>query len=68
LAGHGADTAGPVFRPVANNRTDEINRSLDPDSVYHNIVRKYGRETGIAAQVKGFLRSFAARDGCLECS
>jgi len=24
LAGHGADSAGPVFRPVTNNRTGEL--------------------------------------------
>src|SRR5215469_14190602 len=64
LAGHGNDPAAPVFRPVANNRTKELDRPLDPDSVYHNVVRKYGRETGLAAQVKGLcvhsLRATAA--------
>ena len=43
-AGHKDDTAGPLFRPVTNNRTKELDRPLDPDSVYHNIVRKYGRK------------------------
>jgi len=42
--GHGADAAGPVFRPVTNNRTGELDQPLDPGSVYHNIVLKYGRE------------------------
>ena len=64
LAGHGGDPAAPVFRPVANNRTKELDRPLDPDSVYHNIVRKYGRVTGIDAQVNGLcvhsLRATAA--------
>jgi integrase/recombinase XerD len=64
LAGYGADTAGPVFRPVANNRTKELARPLNPNSVYRNIVRKYGLETGISAQVNGLcvhsLRATAA--------
>jgi Luciferase-like monooxygenase len=51
LAGHIADTAGSVFRPVTNNRTGELDRPLDPASVYQNIVRKYGLETGISARV-----------------
>jgi integrase/recombinase XerD len=29
-AGHAADTSGPVFRPVANNRTGKLDRPLDP--------------------------------------
>jgi site-specific recombinase XerD len=64
LAGHSSDPAAPVFRPVVNNRTKDLDRPLDPDSVYHNIVRKYGRETGLSAQVKGLcvhsLRATAA--------
>ena len=60
LAGHGDDPAAPVFRPVANNRTKKLDRPLDPDSVYHNIVRKYGRETGLAAHVKGLW--------CIRCA
>ena len=53
VAGHGADAAGPVFRPVTNNRTKELDRPLNPDSVYRNIVLKYGRETGVSAEVNG---------------
>src|SRR6202035_4647294 len=49
LAGHAADASGAVFRPVTNNRTGD----LDPASVYQNIVRKYGLETGISAEVNG---------------
>ncbi len=64
LAGHGADAGGPLFRPVTNNRTGELNRPLDPASVYRNIVRKYGLETGISAEVNGLcvhsLRATAA--------
>ncbi len=64
LAGHGEDAPGPVFRPVTNNRTKDLERPLDPNSVYRNIVQKYGRETGIKAQVNGLcvhsLRATAA--------
>jgi integrase/recombinase XerD len=53
LAGHAADTSGPMFRPVTNNRTGKLDRPLDPASVYRNIVVKYGQETGISAEVNG---------------
>jgi integrase/recombinase XerD len=43
LAGHGDDAAGPLFRPVKNNITGELDRHLDPASVYGNIVIKYVR-------------------------
>lgn len=63
-AGHGEDVNGPLFRPVKNNRTGELRRALDPGSVYTNIVRKYGLETGISAEVNGLcvhsLRATAA--------
>jgi integrase len=55
---------GALFRPVANNRTGHLDRHLDPNSVYQNIVRKYGRETGLSAEVMGLcahsLRATAA--------
>ena len=64
LAGHAADTSGPVFRPVTNNRTGKLDRPLDPASVYRNIVVKYGLDTGISAEVNGLcvhsLRATAA--------
>jgi len=47
------DAAGPVFRPVTNNRTRELDRALDPGSVYHNVVLKFGRETGVSSEVNG---------------
>ena len=54
----------PVFRPLTNNRTGELDRPLDPASVYRNIVLKYGLETGISAEVNGLcvhsLRATAA--------
>jgi site-specific recombinase XerD len=64
LAGHGTELPGPVFRPVTNNRTGDLDRALDPASVYRNIVLKYGLETGISAEVNGLcvhsLRASAA--------
>jgi integrase len=64
LAGHGSDVAGPVFRPVTNNRTGELDKPLDGRSVHNNIVRKYALETGISAQINGLcvhsLRATAA--------
>jgi integrase/recombinase XerD len=64
LAGHRSDLDGALFRPVKNNRTGRLDRHLDPASVYWNIVRKYGLETGISAEVNGLcvhsLRATAA--------
>ena len=55
---------GLVFRPVTNNRTGDLDRPLSPGSVYQSIVRKYGRATGISAEVSGLcvhsLRATAA--------
>jgi integrase len=63
-AGHRSDLDGALFRPVKNNRTGELERHLDPASVYRNIVRKYGIETGISGEVSGLcvhsLRATAA--------
>lgn len=52
-AGHGEDLKGPLFRPVRNNRTGELNRPLNTNSVYRNIIRKYGAETGLNIEVNG---------------
>ena len=64
LAGHAADAGGPVFRPVTNNRTGELDKPLDGRSVYDNIVRKYAREIGVSAKIEGLcvhsLRATAA--------
>lgn len=52
----GADTVdldGPLFRPVKNNRTGTLHKHLYPGSVYHNIIIKYGRETGLDIEVNG---------------
>lgn len=61
---HGGAAESPLFRPVKNNRTGTLEKHLDSGSVYRNIVRKYGRETGINAEVNGLcvhsLRATAA--------
>jgi integrase len=65
LAGHDDDLAGPLFRPVKNNRSHEkLERALDPASIYRNIVRHYGLAAGVVAEVSGLcvhsLRATAA--------
>ena len=65
LAGHSEDAAGPLFRPVRNNRTPEkLDRPLDPASVYRNIVRHYALAVGLSGEVGGLcvhsLRATAA--------
>ncbi len=41
MAGHGDDKDGPLFWPVRNNRTGELERPLNANSLYRNVVRKY---------------------------
>lgn len=53
MAGHGEDKDGPLFRPVRNNRTGELERPLNANSIYRNIVKKYGQETGLNIEVNG---------------
>jgi integrase/recombinase XerD len=65
MAAHGKDVSGALFRPVKNNRTPAgLMRPLDPSSVYRNIVKHYGKLTGISAEVNGLrvhsLRATAA--------
>jgi site-specific recombinase XerD len=61
MAAHGNDVDGPLFRPVKNNKTEAgLLKPLDPSSVYRNIVRHYGKLTGISAEVKG-LRAHSLR-------
>lgn len=53
LAGHENDLSGPLFRPVRNNRTRTLDRPLDANSIYRNIVKKYGSGTGLNIEVNG---------------
>jgi len=64
ISGHKDDAGGPLFRPVKNNVTAKLDRPLNPNSLYRNIVQKYGLDTGVSVQVKGLcvhsLRATAA--------
>jgi hypothetical protein len=42
-----------MFCPVINDRTGELDRPFDPDSVYRNIVVNNALQTGVSAEVKG---------------
>jgi integrase/recombinase XerD len=53
MAGHGDDIDGPLFRPVCNNRTGELERPLNANSLYRNVVIKYGQATGLNVEVNG---------------
>lgn len=44
-ARHGAEENGPLFRPVRNNRTGELEKALTPDGVY-KLVRAYSAGLG----------------------
>jgi len=57
-SGHGQDPSGPLFRPVRNNRTGELNRTLSGDGIY-KLVRGYARKIGVAVGVHA-LRATAA--------
>src|SRR5256885_1600839 len=52
-AGHSEDLKGPLFRPIKNNTTKTLAKSLHPTSVYQDIVRRYAREIGLTADVPG---------------
>jgi integrase/recombinase XerD len=45
-SGHASDKAGPLFRPIRNNRTGELNGALSPDGIY-KIVRGYTTVLGV---------------------
>jgi integrase len=51
--GHDKELEGALFRPV-RNRTGHLNKPLQPDSIYHDVVLKYAREVGITEKVHGF--------------
>ena len=44
IAGHGADEAGPLFRPLHHGRADDAS-GLTPDAVY-KLVRGYSQALG----------------------
>jgi integrase/recombinase XerD len=44
-AGHGADDAGALFRPLGNNATGRLDKAITPDGVY-KLVRAYSAQLG----------------------
>lgn len=44
-AGHVDDTHGALFRPIRNNRSGDLQKSLSPDAVY-KLVRTYSKALG----------------------
>lgn len=61
-AGHADDQDGALFRPIKNNRTRRLDVAMTPHSVYENVVRYYGRKTGLIGERLGphALRATAA--------
>lgn len=63
-AGHGADLEGALYRPVKNNTTGDLTKSLNPRSVYRDVVMCYAKQVGITLDTHGFcvhsLRATAA--------
>ena len=45
-SGHAHEKAGPLFRPIRNNRTGEIGRTLSGDGIY-KLVRGYAKKLGV---------------------
>jgi site-specific recombinase XerD len=42
-----------LFRPVRNNRTGELERPLNANSLYRNVVRKCGHAAGLNIETNG---------------
>ncbi len=62
MAGHKGDTSGPLFRPVKNPVSGDLEKALTGSAIYSRVVRKYALEAGI--DIEGFcvhaLRATAA--------
>ena len=46
-ADHGEEKDSPLFRPLKNNSTGDLGKSISPDAVYRLIVIHYARKAGI---------------------
>lgn len=57
-SGHVLEKSGPLFRPIRNNRTGELDRTLSGDGIY-KLVRGYAKKVGVAIGVHA-LRATAA--------
>ena len=52
-ASHGQNETDPLFQSINNNRFGTVNKPLNPNSIYQNIIRHYARFTKLDAAVKG---------------
>lgn len=63
-AGHGGELDGALFRPLKNNRTRDLNKAINPRSLYRDVVIYYANKVGITLDTHGFcvhsLRATAA--------
>ena len=57
-SGNALEKSGPLFRPIRNHRTGELDRTLSGDGIY-KLVRGYARKLGITIGVHA-LRATAA--------
>ncbi len=46
LAGHGEEKKGPLFRPVRNRRTGDLEKAITGDGIY-KMVKAYGSAAGV---------------------
>lgn len=46
-SGHAHEKSRPLFRPIRNNRTGELDRTLSGDGIY-KLVRGYAKKLGVA--------------------
>jgi len=46
-SGHALEKSGALFRPIRNNRTGELDRTLSGDGIY-KLVRSYAKKLGVA--------------------
>jgi site-specific recombinase XerD len=49
-SGHAHEKSAPLFRPIRNNRTGELDRTLSGDGIY-KLVRGYAKKLGVAIGV-----------------
>jgi len=49
VAGHGLDSGSPLFKPLKNPATGNVNGPLTGNGVYKQVVKKYASIAGISA-------------------
>ena len=43
----------PLFRPIKNNTTKQLRKTISPRSVLRDVVQLYAQATGLAQEVQG---------------